>query len=66
MEGKNGFRSMLTCKEAAEFIGITRDRFYHILRESEERNKKIPHYLFRKKRFFKEEDLEKWIEQHRC
>ena len=58
----DGFRGMLNGKNAANYVGVHYCTFIKLL------NKKtktpLPHYKIGKiKRFFKAEDLDKWIEQ---
>lgn len=64
LETKNGFQSMMTCKEAARYVGIELDRFYLLIRGLG--GEKIPHYNLVKRKFFKKEDLDNWIEKHKC
>ena len=56
MSSKEVFNS----KDAAMFLGISRDRLYHLTQE-----KRIPYYKQGNTNFFKKKELESWMTAQR-
>ncbi|RDW15997.1 DNA-binding protein [Oceanobacillus chungangensis] len=51
-------RSTMTAKETAEYLGISIDTVYKLVRE-----KKIPCFQIGRRKLFKREAIDNWIEE---
>lgn len=49
-------RSTMTVKETSEFLGVSVDTIYRMVRQ-----KQIPHFRVRKRIFFRADSLEEWM-----
>lgn len=59
-----GFNGMLVGKQAAAYVGLPVWTFMYWFHHPR-KNNKLPHYRIGNRYFFKEEDLDMWIENHR-
>lgn len=48
----------MTVIEAAEYLGVSKDTIYTMVRTDE-----IPHFRLRRRIFFSKEAIDKWIEE---
>lgn len=58
---KEVVRSTLTTKEAAEYLGISVDMVFKMVRE-----KRIPHFRVGRRILFRVSSIDEWIEQQEC
>lgn len=49
-------KSVFDMSEAAQFLGISKDRLYHLTQE-----KRVPYYKQGNANYFKKEELERWM-----
>jgi excisionase family DNA binding protein len=53
-------KSVFDMAEAAEFLGISKNRLYHLTQE-----KRIPYYKQGNSNFFRKDELERWMTETR-
>ncbi len=49
-------KSVFDMSEAAQFLGISKDRLYHLTQE-----KRVPYYKQGNANYFKKDELERWM-----
>jgi excisionase family DNA binding protein len=61
----SGFANMLAGKQAASHVGLSLWAFRRLFLYQSNKKHPLAHYKIGKRYFFKKEDLDKWVEQHR-
>lgn len=51
-------KNTLTVQETADYLGVSRDTIYNMVR-----TKEIPHFRIRRRIFFSRDTIDKWILQ---
>lgn len=60
-----GFNNMLVGKQAAAYVGLPVWTFRRWFKYRNSKKPKLPYYKIGNRCFFKTEDLDSWVEQHR-
>lgn len=56
---------MLVGKQAAAYVGLPVWTFMRWFKYRNDKKRRLPHYKVGNRYFFKPEDLDTWVEQHR-